>query len=104
MDEIATQSSQLLVHEAVKRIAKEHREKQERAEQFRKTNEEMIISQRTNEDIVNQEEADLDRDDAIRRSLVQEVIDSAAQSGNPLPASAVKLLNNFRGIYYYLHY
>lgn len=97
MDEIGTQSSQLLVHEAVQGIEKSHRERQENIEIQQKQREEVEASQNTNNQIQMQDEIELDREDAVRKALVQEVIDSAIDSGNPLPSSAIKLLNNFRG-------
>lgn len=66
------------------------------------TAEEIRLSQKANEEIQLQDEIELERDDSIRKALVQETVDAANESGNPLPPSAIKLMNNFRGNEYYI--
>ena len=76
---------------------KKKREEEEERQVQKKVYEEFQANLKSNKELQTQTDYDLDMQDAVRKSIVQEVIDEAREAGNPLPPKVLKLLNHFKG-------
>ena len=100
MEEIATLSSQLSLHLRVKKLEDERKKKQEKKAHDEKLAADVRIAQEGNLEDQLKEDAVIDREEAVMKALVQEVISEHEETGNPLPKSVLRLLHYFKSRYF----
>lgn len=98
MHEITRQASQMQVHEAVKEIEVQKQKEEEESKKKADNEKELQLCFATNKEIQLIDEMAVERDDAIRSALVEEVIKETNDSGTPLPPSVIRLLEHLKGM------
>ena len=95
MNEISTQSSQLEAYEKVIEIEEAENEKK-----IKEKNIDTLLSQKNTSDMFeeqHQEDQARLREEAVRKSLVQDVINEAKDNGTSIPPAVLKLMNHYKG-------
>ena len=97
MDEIASETAQLKLHLQKQKIEAEKRREEER--RFREDRSQQLfrLTQQNNKDYLDQEYNDWEREETVRRKLIQDVIDQSADEGNPISKPVLKLIDYFKG-------
>ena len=104
MEEISVQSSQLKIHVTVQKLEQEKKEKEIRQQKEKDEEEEATAAQESNKEILRMEEESLASEEALRKSLIQDVIDEATESGSELSPAVKKLLHHFKCKYTFIFY
>lgn len=94
MDEISSQASQLKAYESVRDIEKNRME-----ENMKKTKnvDSQVAEANQLLELQLEDERAFEVQEELRKSLMQEVVAEAEESGNPLPKSVLKLMNHYKG-------
>lgn len=85
------------VHVKQKKIEAEIRKKELQKKREEENGTLFRLTQLSNNSYLDQELQEWEKEEAARKSLVQDVIDEAAEDGNPLPKSVLKLIDYFKG-------
>lgn len=99
MSEISSKQSELLLHERVKKLEREKEKKEKRIRDEMNKEKELKDSLESNRQMQEFDDFEVEREDAIRSSLIEELIEESEQSSSPLPSSVIKLLHHLKGIY-----
>ena len=96
MMEIATQASQLQCHNSIIEIETDKKKKE--AAQRERAREEQQQKRWEEENQLDQllEDQVLDKEESIRKALIQNVYDECEEKGFALPPSVMRLLNHFK--------
>lgn len=96
IDEIAMQSTQLDVHSSVIEIERQKRMQEEHDRETIEKRNQQEISKNAHDDQQRILDQELEADDQMRRSLIEDVIKEANDTGVPIPPAAVRLMNHFK--------
>ena len=97
MEEIAYQTAQLQIHRKQMKLEEEQRKKEELRKKEEQSQEIFRLTQQSNNEYLEQEYNDWEREEAIRKALIQDVIDKASEDGTPLSKPVLKLIDYFKG-------
>ena len=97
IDEISTQTSQLEIHQKTADLEKKIRNNEEIKKKKEKAEDLFRLTQQSNQEYVDQELQDWEREESIRKGLIQNVIEEANEEGKPLSKSILKLVDYFKG-------
>ena len=84
-----------------KKIEDEIRKKELAKNKERERTEFFLFTKDSNQQYLDQELKDWEREESTRKSLIQDVINEAAEDGNPLSKPVMKLIDYFKGKFYY---
>lgn len=96
MDEIASISAELEAYQKIVEIEEKKRKDALEMEQKSRREEEERMNAEANQYQLMMEDQLVDKEDAIRRGLVHEILDEAADNGTPISPAILKFLQHFK--------